>query len=293
MGIKTSANKYYALRNVKCTEDFVIGENLAGEKVIVEKELVYPVCKGKHIRAWTFDYTHFIIPHRPTDWKPIAENVMKMKYHEAYEYFEKRRDKLVRRTDYSKSKGRPFYMVFRISKKKAASWRVAYAYTGTKLEACVIPDIIQSPILGVKKELVVEETAYFVAAKNQMEAFYIGGLLNSLPLRAYVQSFSKPKGFPYFGFYKWNIGILPIPKYDKSNLFHKKIAEASKRAHLNSCAVPELERIACELYQITKQELQYIKDTFNMLTGKLQESIQHNWNIGAVPPECVCDRPVV
>jgi hypothetical protein len=129
-GVKTSARQYYVLKNVKLSGDYVIGENLVGQNVIVEKDLVYPVSVGKHVRAWQFDYTHLIIPHQPPDWKPIPENVMKQDYPEAFNYFYNKRSALEERTDYSKSKG-PFYMIFRISKEKAASWRVAFAYTGT------------------------------------------------------------------------------------------------------------------------------------------------------------------
>jgi hypothetical protein len=268
MGIKTSANDYYALKNVQSSGDFVVAENLKGQRVTIEKELVYPVCKGKHLRAWTFGYTHFIIPHRATDWKPITKSVLRKRYPEAFEYFEKKQDRLMRRTDYSKG---PFYMIFRISKEKAASWRVAYAYTGVQLEACVIPERIYSPALGLEKELIVEETAYFVATANAMEAFYVAGFLNSLPLRAYVQSFAKPKGFPYFGFYQWNIGILPLPRFDKSNPLHVEIAEISKEVHEDVHLSTELNEKVSKIYHITDQDLKSLKTTFAMLRGKLRE----------------------
>jgi hypothetical protein len=134
----------------------------------------------------------------------------------------------------------------------------------------VIPERISSPILGLEKALIVEETAYFVAARNDVEAFYVAGLLNSLPLRAYVQSFAKPKGFPYFGFYQWNIGILPIPRYDKSNALHVRLAEISKKAHIDSSASTELDQIVSKLYHINEKESQFVQATFDMLTGKLQ-----------------------
>jgi len=269
MGIKTSANDYYGLKEAKVTGNYVTGVNLAGEKVIVEKELVYPVCKGEHIRAWKFDFTHLIIPHRPPDWKPIPEQVMKKSFPEALQYFSEshRKKRFEERTDWSKSKG-PFYMVFRISKEKAASWRVAYAYTWKQLEASVIPEKTMSPVLGVEKELIVEETAYFVAAQNQAEAFYIGGLLNSLPLRAYVQSFSKPKGFPYFGYYQWNIGILPIPKFDQSNEAHMRVSQMSREAHKSHVA-DGLDDLAMSLYNLGKEELNHLQETLDMLTGNL------------------------
>jgi len=267
-GVMTSARRYYALKNVKMVNNFVIGENLAGEKTTIERDLVYPVCIGKHIRAWKFGYTHLIIPHKPSDWKPITENLMKKDYPEAYEYFKNRRDKLEARTDYSKSKG-PFYMVFRISKAKAASWRVAYAYTGTQLEACVIPEKVQSSLLTAEKELLVENTVYFVASNSENQAMFINGLLNSLPLRAFIQSFAKPKGFPYFGFYHWNLGILPVPRFDKSNALHLKISEVSRDAHKGALSKSKLDQLVSSLYQITEKELQCLQETFSMLTGSL------------------------
>ena len=65
-------------------------------------------------------------------------------------------------------------MVFRISKEKAASWRVAYAYTGTQLEACVIPEKICSSLLNLGKELLVENTVYFVDSKTENQVFHLG-----------------------------------------------------------------------------------------------------------------------
>jgi hypothetical protein len=267
-GVMTSAREYYALRNVRLVDDFVIGENLAGEKVVVEKDLVYPVCIGEQVRAWRFDYTHLIIPHKPADWKPIPEDIMERNYPEAYDYFRNRRGKLESRTDFSESKG-PFYMVFRISKEKAASWRVAYAYTGTQLEACVIPEKINSSLLKVEKELLVENTVYFVASKSENEALFFAGLLNSLPIKAFIQIFAKPKGFPYFGYYQWNLGILPFPRFDKSNALHLEIVEVSRSAHKGVLNNDELDKSVSKLYRITAKELECLQDTFSMLSGSL------------------------
>jgi len=270
-GVMTSAREYYALKNVTMVDNFVVGENLAGEKAVIEKDLVYPVCIGAQVRAWKFDYTHLIIPHKPTDWKPIPEEIMKKHYPEAYDYFNNRRKKLEARTDFSESKG-PFYMVFRISKEKVASWRVAYAYTGTQLEACVIPEKIDSSLLKAKKELLVENTVYFVASKNENQALFFAGLLNSLPIKAYIQIFAKPKGFPYFGYYQWNLGILPFPRFDKTNEIHLEIVEASKYAHKGNVDQNRLDRLVCKLYRISEEEFQCLQDTFDMLTGKTMDS---------------------
>lgn len=270
-GVMTSAREYYALKNVTLVDNFVVGENLAGEKVVIEKDLVYPVCVGEQVRAWKFDYTHLIIPHKPTDWKPIPEDIMKKNYPEAFDYFNSRREKLVARTDFSESKG-PFYMIFRISKEKVASWRVAYAYTGTQLEACVIPEKIDSSLLKTKKALLVENTVYFVASKNEDQALFFAGLLNSLPIKAYIQNFAKPKGFPYFGYYQWNLGILPFPRFDKTNEAHLEIVEVSKCAHNGKADQNKLDQLACKIYRIGQEEVHCLQDTFDMLTGKTMDS---------------------
>jgi hypothetical protein len=44
--VMTSAHELSALKNVKLVDSFVIGENLAGEKVVVERDLVFPICIG-------------------------------------------------------------------------------------------------------------------------------------------------------------------------------------------------------------------------------------------------------
>jgi len=120
----------------------------------------------------------------------------------------------------------------------------------------------------VNKELLVENTVYFVASKNENQALFFAGLLNSLPIRAYIQNFAKPKGFPYFGYYQWNLGILPFPRFDKSNALHLEIVEASRDAHKGLATNDELNRLASQLSLITEEEITCLQDTFSMLTGK-------------------------
>ena len=159
-------------------------------------------------------------------------------------------------------------MIFRISKEKATSWRVAFAYTGRQLEACVLPETIQSPLLGLQRELMVLNTANFVSAKSEPQAMFIAGLLNSLPVRTFVQGFAKPKNFPYLGFNAWHIGILPVPRFDKSNALHLEIAEASREAHKGSLDSEKIDSLASQIYQINAKELACLRDTFNMLRGR-------------------------
>jgi hypothetical protein len=83
-----------------------------------------------------------------------------------------------------------------------------------------------------------------------------------------VQSFSKPKGFPYFGYYQWNIGILPIPKFDRTNEAHLQISQISHDAHKSHVA-DRLDELVMSLYDIGAEDLTHLRETLDMLTGNL------------------------
>lgn len=127
-------------------------------------------------------------------------------------------------------------------------------------------------MLKTKKALLVENTVYFVASKNEDQALFFAGLLNSLPIKAYIQNFAKPKGFPYFGYYQWNLGILPFPRFDKTNEAHLEIVEVSKCAHNGKADQNKLDQLVCKIYRIGQEEVHCLQDTFDMLTGKTMDS---------------------
>lgn len=281
-GIMTSANDIYFLKEIEASEDdLVTATTLLDRKVNLERDIVYPLITGKQIGSWTFENSYVLVPHKPPEWRPISEDIMQNKYKQSYSYLSSHKERLSKdRQDYSTDKG-PFYMVFRISKRKTSSWKVAYADISTKLEACVIPTKIRDNQLGMKHTMI-DHTAYFISVNNEEEAYYLAALLNSIPLRAFSYGFGRPKGgIPFRGFLQWTIGILPIPSYDSHNEKCKKVIEYSKKAHEyaksgKSDNLLELEHqinnIVADLYGLSHNDMNILRQHYDLLSGKTEQA---------------------
>ena len=279
MGIKTSANAIYFLESIKATEPgLVIARTIAKKQINLEDFVVFPLVRGRNIRAWHFDYQHVLIPHTPPYWKPIPETVAAHEYKEMYSHVSQEGNKkiLLARDDYSSEKG-PFYMIFRLSKAKVEKWKVGYAEVGTKLEACVIPPKVHDHVLG-ERYLIIDHSAYFINCTSEKEALYISGILNSTPIRAFSYCFGRPKGgVPFRAFTAWTVAVLPVPEYKEDDDSCREIVDLSQRArnarNLDSLSKIEksINKQSAKLYGLTDSELVKLRKHYLTLSGQIHK----------------------
>lgn len=278
-GIMTSANNIYFLKSIRRSEPgIVVSDTLGGKQINLEDSIVFPLVRGRNINAWNFDYKHVMIPHLPPSWKPIPETLAKQKYKEMYDHVSKKKHRkiLLGRDDYAQQKG-PFYMIFRLSRRKVEKWKVAYAEVGTKLEACVIPSRLQDPILG-ERHIMVDHSAYFLSCNNREEAFYLSAFLNSAPVRAFSYCFGRPKGgVPFRAFTGWTVAVIPVPQYNKKDDACTKIVKLSEKASYLASRNDDVELSKVEttideqcadLYGLKDSELAELRDHYLVLSGK-------------------------
>jgi len=284
MGIKTSKNEVYFVDKIeKTASGFVACTTIGKETAVVEPELLFPLVRGQDLHAWRFGWKYIILPHDTKDWKPIKEAVMVDRFPEGHKYLLRHRRELVEeRTDYKPSTG-PFYTIFRISTGKMAAWRVGYKDIGKKLEACVVPPHVKDPQLG-ERPVIIDHTIYFVGAATRDEAFFLAGVLNSTPLRAFSYCFARPKGgIPFRGFVLWVIGVLPIPVWNPKNRLHQEIFQISEALTEQKVSgekngrevcelVSDLDTKVGELYGLTKEDLELLGRHYDSLTGALTEA---------------------
>jgi hypothetical protein len=279
MGIKTSANDLFFLQSIRRTEQgLVAATTQGGESINLEDELVYPLVRGRHVGAWSFDHSHVLVPHRPPEWKPVPENLARTRYREMYDHVSRKRNKrlLEARDDYRADVG-PFYMIFRLSKRKVESWKVAYAEVGKQLEACVVPSMLDDGILG-KKYVMLDHSAYFIASKTEGEASYLTAMLNSSPVRAFSYGFGRPKGGkPFRAFTSWTIAVLPVPEYSREDSRCASLVEKSKRAARSGQTAPRLQgdidELAGELYGLSRSETRMLREHYLVLSGQIEETV--------------------
>ena len=279
MGIKTSANSIYFLESIRRAEPgVVVADTLGGKQVNLEDSIVFPLVRGRNINAWNFDYKYVLIPHTPPLWRPIPEGLAKQRYKEMYDHVSRKEHKktLLERADYAERKG-SFYMIFRLSRRKVAEWKVAYAEVGTRLSACVIPSKLRDPTLG-ERYIMVDHSAHFLSCKSHNEALYLSAVLNSAPVRAFSYCFGRPKGgVPFRAFTSWTVAVIPVPQYSEENDACRRIVELSRKASrlagqndeggLSKVETSVDERCA-ELYGLKDSELNELREHYLVLSGR-------------------------
>ena len=100
-----------------------------------------------------------------------------------------------------------------------AEMKVVYTKAGTLLSAGILED----------SRVVVENGAYWAAARNIDEARYLIAILNSASTLAQIVSMQPMGAFGprHFDNLVWE---LPIPEYDRLNSLHRELSQAAAEA---------------------------------------------------------------
>ena len=100
-----------------------------------------------------------------------------------------------------------------------ASRRVVYSKAGMQPTACVLRDATYA----------IDHKLYWSAPVNEVEAYYLTGLLNSETARQRGESLQSRGQWGARDFDKVMFN-LPIPRFDADNPLHNDIAEAARKA---------------------------------------------------------------
>jgi hypothetical protein len=195
----------------------------------IEPDLVYPLVRGRDVKKWFVDFEdrYIILPHDPKTAKPLSEMTIKTQFPNTYNYFNRfKRDLETRSIHKLWGKSNPFYTVYDIGVYTFAPYkvvwkRIAGAITGKAISfACAVI----TPING--KPVIVDDSTILVNTDDINEAYYLAGILNSLPCRTIIASYSyELRQETHI------VDFIKIPKFDPQDKTHNKIAELSKRAH--------------------------------------------------------------
>ena len=222
----------------------------------VEAELIYPLLKsGKQIRP--FSYTPFelvaLVPNNVITSIPSAEDFA-LAYPATYRYFQRinramdnvGKPLLENRSTWRsrmKPMGAPFYAIYNVGPYTFAPYKVAWAEMAGSMAATVVSTQTLPHDLGTKV-VIPDHKVYFVPCQGEDEAHYLCALLNSEPVRLFVDSFTL----------KIQVGTLfrhlKLPAYTATDDLHGTLATLSKQAHASGLSdelKDEIDEAAWEL----------------------------------------------
>jgi len=263
-------------------------------KMVVEKDLIYPLIRGRNIKKWYVEkeLRNILLPvDERNEIFPHAE--LKLRYPHTYEYFFSFFESLVKReAEPYKSKLKPyrempfnkaekyappFYWLFNV-KPSLAPYKVAWKEIAGKISgkaefsvALIKPEM--------NKIIIPDHKVIFVPLDKEEEAFYLSAILNSEIVYTLIASYAVETAM--------DIHITQnvlIPKFDSENKLHSQLSYLSKKAHnlakryyeendlvakeeLNKIE-EEINRAVAQLYGITDDELGEIKKALKLLKGE-------------------------
>jgi hypothetical protein len=319
-GVYTGLNQVYWIEIISESPEGLLITNppLPGQKKtikqvrqIVEKDLVYPLVRGRDVKKWyvTRDYGWIIVPHNPETGKPIHGDEMKINLPKTYSYLTNFRKELENRSIHKLwGKGNPFYSLYDIGDYtfypyKVVWKRIAGAITGKAISfASAVLEPTKTEFLG-SRPVILNDSLILIPFENDEEAYYVTGVLNSsialLTIASYTYELRQETHITQY---------IRIPKFDPKNPLHQKLSQLSRKAHEIAKKIyeedredlkedlskieEEIDKTVAQLYDITDDELREIKKCLAILKceevgeGEIEESPE-------VLPDIFVENPVL
>ena len=289
-GVNTGgANAVYWVEPVlKRPDGLVVVRNLTqGAKIKVEEvteplepDLLYTLLRGRDVQRWRAEPSALILMVQdPVKRRGVGEKDLQTRYPRTYGYLKRFEPVLRQRAAFKRyftrkdKNGRivetgPFYSMFDVGTYTFAPWKVVWPWISKGIRAAVVGVFEGKPVVP-------EHNAFLVACDALEEALYICALLNSsagdFATRSFFSTGGGGIGAPVV------LEHIRIPRFDRKNSVHLRLAELSKQAHDAAKVGDEtrlreieadIDRQAAKLWGLTDDELREIQQSLRELAGE-------------------------
>lgn len=216
----------------------------------VEQELIYPAIRGSDVERWgIINHIYSLMVQDAEKRVPYSEDMMKKIWPRIYSYLIKFKPEFLARGSKSARQladKTAFYAMFGIGPYTISSYKVAWKGLADDIIATVISQI-KTPF-GYKMIFPLKTISFF-DTNIEDEAHYLCAIVNSIPVRDFIKSYSSAgRGFGAPSVMK-HIGI---PKFDSKNLLHLELSKMSQTLHQLKAkgeekTIPQLEKENDEL----------------------------------------------
>ncbi|MBI1917798.1 MAG: hypothetical protein HYS12_24145 [Planctomycetes bacterium] len=234
----------------------------------VESRLLYPLLRGRDVKKWATHPSLWILyPHtEESGWRPIDPNEMKRRFPLAYAYLKRFESQLLSRSGYRQLRqGQAFYILGNTNAVNFSKWKVAWRDMGYEIQAGVSSVHQGRPVIP-------EHHVMFVPLRDEQEAHYLCGMLNSLLCRAVVAAYTITTGISTHV-----LQHVAVPRYKASNKIHARIAKAARACQYaaltedaESLAALEeaIDNGAAQLWGVEKEQLQLVAKSLTAMISQ-------------------------
>lgn len=226
-------------------------------QTLIEPDLVYPLVRGKDLKKWFFRTPYsIIVPYEERLKKPLSMEQFESAYPLTYNYFYHNEhsstfvELLKSRGTYKKHhvSDTPPHALYNIGHYTASPFKVIWKALQSKgMNACVISSIDDKLVLP-------DHNNILIALESEEEAHFLCALMNSHLVEEFVDA--------YVSWFKSGhiLENIAIPKYEESNLWHKKMSILSQEAHEIATSIYTAEELNEELTDKLKEIEEEIDD---------------------------------
>ncbi len=236
----------------------------------IEKELLYPLLRGRDIARWNAAPSlHILMVQDPQKRVGYSEEWLQDMAPLTFAWLKQFKKELLERKSSVVPKD-PFYSMYGIGETTFIPFKVVWSEIAHTLNAAVISSVMDKYL--DERVTVPDHTAVFIPAKTEPEAHYLCALLNSTPAQLAATAYIVLHPDPHI------ITRITLPKYDPKNETHKALAAASKTAHRAAArgkdnqvreAEEEIDQLAAEIWNLSDDEMQDIKDSLREMGGTI------------------------
>ncbi len=221
---------------------------------LVERDLIYPLLKGRGVRRWHCrpDERVLLLPHTPASgMHAIPEGDLARRYPRWWEVLSRppvRNHLSARRAllRWGGGGGFAWYSLFEVGPYTFLPYKVGYRGEVAADFAAAVFAAVDHPVLG-RKLLIPDQTVHYIAVAEECEAHFLAGLLNSVFVRLLYQCFDYKHPSTFF------VKCLRIPPFDGGEL-HWQIADLARTLSgpdAEALGLDErLDRLAAEVFGI-------------------------------------------
>lgn len=196
----------------------------------IEKDYVFPMLKGSNVKKWNVSYdTYLLCPHTiDTKMWPIPKEEMKVDCPETYNYLRQFKNDLDSRKGFAgwekEIQKKEFHAILRVGDYTFSKYKVIWKYISSEF-VCAVISTVNDEFLG-RKMLLPNEKIMYVSFDDEVEAYYLCGILSSTYVTECVKSYMNPTSISAHVLNKLN-----IPDFDANNAEHIEIARLCKEGH--------------------------------------------------------------
>lgn len=206
-------------------------------KGVVEEKYVYPMLGGRNIARWYVKSNEYmLIPHTAEFKYGIPEVILAREAPETFQWLSFYHDELldtrIQNGKFFNQETQPFYRLDNVGTYTYSPFKVLWKEQTGSMSAVVVSTYLKSipdadeHLFTEDKPVVVDSKVLMLDLYDEMEAYYVCGIINSPSVIEVVDGYaiSTNRGVDVLKY-------IAIEKFNRRNEVHNKIAEISKMIH--------------------------------------------------------------